>query len=78
MTESEVVNEWIRRGEAQGKRAAQRQNLLELLEGRFPGLVPNDVVQRIQQQENLEVLRDWFKTLVRGCTLEQFLAVFNR
>lgn len=78
MTESQVVNEWIRQGEAKGGLHRQRQNLLELLEGRFPGAVPNDVMQLIQQQESLELLHDWFKAAVRSSTFEQFLEVVKK
>jgi hypothetical protein len=78
MTESQVVNEWISRGEAKGKLANQRQNLLELLEGRFPGVVPNDVVQMIQQQESQELLHEWFMAAVRAYSFEQFMAVLKR
>jgi hypothetical protein len=75
MTESQVVNEWISKGEAK----RQRQNLLELLEGRFSGAVPNDVVQLIQQQDSLELLHDWFKVAVRASTtFEQFLDVLKK
>ncbi len=78
MTESQVVNEWISRGEAKGKLLEARQNLLELLEGRFPGAVPNDVVQLIQHQESLELLHDWFKTAVRAYSFEQFMNGLKR
>jgi hypothetical protein len=78
MTESQVVNGWIRQGEAKGKRENQQQNLLELLEGRFPGAVPNEIVTLIQQQESLELLRDWFKAAVRASTFEEFLSVLKR
>jgi len=40
MTESPIVNEWMSQGEAKGKLENQRQSLLELLEGRFPSMVP--------------------------------------
>ncbi|VTU00617.1 unnamed protein product [Gemmataceae bacterium] len=75
MTESEVVNEWIGQGEARGTLTTQRKNLLELLEGRFPGAVPGEVRQLIRQQESLPVLHDWFTAAVRAYTFEQFLAV---
>jgi hypothetical protein len=78
MTESQVVNEWINRGEARGKLTERRQTLLELLEIRFPGAVPNEVVQLIQQQESLELLHDWFTAAARAYSFEQFLAVLKR
>jgi hypothetical protein len=78
MTESQVVNEWISQGEARGKLTERRQNLLELLEGRFPGAVPIDVVQLIQQQESPELLHDWFKAAVRAYSSDQFLTVLKK
>jgi hypothetical protein len=74
MTESQAVNEWINMGVLKN----QRQNLLELLEGRFPGAVPKEVAQLIQHQESLELLHDWFQAAVRANTFEQFLDVLKR
>lgn len=78
MTESQVVNEWMSQGEARGRLAEGRRSLLDLLEGRFPGAVPSDVVRMIQQQESLELLHDWFKVAVRAYSFEQFLAVLKK
>jgi hypothetical protein len=79
MTESQVVNEWISQGDAQATLRERRQLLLEALEGRFPGAVPKDVVQLIQQQDSLELLHDWFKVAVRASTtFEQFLDVLKK
>jgi hypothetical protein len=74
MTESQVVNEWI----SQGMLKEGRQNLLEALEGRFPGAAPSDVVRLIQQQDSLELLHDWFKAAVRVTTFAQFLDVLKK
>jgi hypothetical protein len=78
MTESQVVNEWMRQGETKGRLAERRQKLIQLLEGRFPGVVPNEVVQLIETQESMGLLDDWFNAAVRAFTLEQFLAVLKR
>ncbi len=78
MTESPVVNEWISQGEAKGMLIERRQSLLELLEGRFPGAVPADVVQSIQQQESPELLQDWFRAAVRAYSFDQFMAVLKK
>jgi hypothetical protein len=78
MTESQVVNEWISQGKAEGKLETQRENLQEVLKDRFPGLVPNEVVQLIQHQESLDLLHDWFRAAVRASSFEEFLAVVKR
>jgi hypothetical protein len=78
MTESQVVNEWMSRGEAKGKLATQRQNLLKLLVKRFPGAVPDDVVRLVNEQESLGILEHWFDAAAEAYTFDQFLAVLKR
>jgi hypothetical protein len=78
MTESQVVNEWIREAEVKVELKTQRRYLLALLDGRFPGMVPEEVRQLIQQQESLELLEDWFKEAVHASTFENFMAVLKR
>ena len=74
MTESEVVNEWISMGELKN----QRRNLLELLNGRFPGVVPNDVVQLIQTQDNVTLLHEWFQNAIKADRFEQFMSEIKK
>ena len=78
MTESQVVNEWISQGEARGKLAERRQNLLKLLAKRFPGAAPDDVVRLINEQESLDVLGHWFDAAAEAYTFQQFLDVLKR
>jgi hypothetical protein len=78
MTESQVVNEWISQGEARGKLAERRQNLLKLLAKRFPGAVPNDVVGLVNEQESLDILGLWFDAAAEAYTFQQFLAVLKK
>ena len=73
MTESPLVNEWI----SQGRVADRRQTLVEVLEGRFPGEVPSEVIKLIQQQESFQLLQDWFREAVRVSTFEDFMAVLR-
>jgi hypothetical protein len=78
MTESQVVNEWISQSNTQTALKTRRQDLLELLEIRFPGLVPNEVVQLIQEQDSPDLLQEWFRAAARAFTFDQFLAVLKR
>jgi hypothetical protein len=78
MTESQVVNEWMSQGEARGKLLDRRQSLLELLQERFPGLVPAEVVKLINEQESLELLVNWFRAAIHAFTFQDFLAVLRR
>jgi len=73
MTESQVVNEWM----SKGRLEERRQKLLEALEMRFPGEVPNEVAQLVNQQESLTLLDDWFRAALRVSTFAQFLAVLK-
>ncbi len=77
MTESKVVNEWIRQGEAKGKLLIQRELLLRLLNKRFPAAVPADVTKLINEQESLELLSHWFDAAAEAFTFQQFLAVLK-
>lgn len=78
MTESQVVNEWISQGEAKGRLVERRMTPLELLETRFPGLVPDEVVRLINGQESMPLLRDWFNAASKAYSFAQFLAVLRR
>lgn len=74
MTESEVVNRWISKGEL--NRA--RFSLLEALEGRFPGQASEEILQMIREQESLPLLDTWFRAVVRVRTFEDFLEVLRK
>jgi hypothetical protein len=78
MTESQVVNNWISKGSAQGKLEERRQMLLECLQERFPGATSTEVVQLIQQQDSMDLLRDWSRAAYCASTYEEFLAVLKR
>jgi hypothetical protein len=60
MTESQVVNEWIEEAVNKKELEATRQLLIRLLEKRFPGQVPAEVVGTINTQPSLAMLLDWF------------------
>lgn len=78
MTESQVVNEWINQGEEKGRREERRPSLLEVLQERFPGVVPNEVTHLIRQQEGLPLLADWLRAAIRASTYEEVMAVLKR
>lgn len=77
-TESQVVNEWISQGLAEGRLEQQRRDLLRLLRGRFPGSVPEDIVTLIRRQDSLEILEEWFDAAINATTFEQFLVILIR
>jgi hypothetical protein len=78
MTESQVVNEWISQGVAKGKREERQQNLLMLLNTRFPGAVPAEVERLIKEQESLDLLGDWFRAALSAYSFQQFMDVLKR
>ena len=78
MTESMIVNGWIRQGEVKGQLASHRQKLLRLLERKFAGLVPAEIARAISQQESLEVLDLWFDEAISAITMEEFIAASRR
>ena len=74
MTESQVVNEWISKGELR----KERQLLLRLLNKRFPGAVPPEVAKLISEQESLDLLNHWFDAAASAVTYDEFFAVLKR
>ena len=78
MTESKIVNEWIRQGEVKGLLAQGRQKLLRLVERKFTGLVPDNVVSLINQQDSLDVLDLWFDEAISAQSIEDFLAALRQ
>ncbi len=78
MTESQIVNEWIRQGEARGRLLASRQYLRVLVLAKFPGVISPEILEQIDEQESQELLDEWFRVAVRAFIPEHFLAVLRR
>lgn len=78
MTESQVVNDWISKGEAKGELRKEQQLLLRLLNKRFPGAVPPEVAKLISEQESLDLLNHWFDAAASAVTYDEFFAVLKR
>jgi hypothetical protein len=74
VTESVVVNEWM----AAGRVSERRENLLIVLDGRFPGAVPDEVRRLIETQESMPMLHDWLRAASRANSFADFLAVLKR
>jgi hypothetical protein len=68
MTESQLVNCWIHRGELNRARG----DLVKALRTRFPESTTEEVVQMVQQQQDLALLDGWFAAALRATTFEQF------
>ena len=73
MTESMVVNTWIERAQIKTQLEERRSSVLELLRLRFPGTVSEEVGELVNQQSDLELLRNWFRAAAQVPTMEDFI-----
>lgn len=78
MGESEVANGWRAEGAARAALQMKRTDVLELLDIKFPGAAGADVRQVIEQQPSIDLLHDWFRSLARAVTYDDFFAVLRR
>jgi hypothetical protein len=74
VTESQVVNEWI----SQGKLEQRREDLLRLLERRFPGQIPEEVRRVLEHQDSMPILQDWFDEAAVAGSMDAFHTVLRR
>jgi hypothetical protein len=56
----------------EGRLEEKREDILELLRGKFKQEPPADLAERIRQCEDLAQLRDWFTTAVNSETMSVF------
>lgn len=78
LTESEVVNDWIRLGYARGVLESQRWCILALLSGRFPSAVTPEMTKQIEMQDDMERLGRWFDAALDAPTFADFLATMTQ
>jgi len=78
MTESQVVNEWVNRGETKGNLQTKRRDVVRLVGLRFPGQSMPEVIQLINQQESMPILEDWFDSAATVLTFEEFVRVLKQ
>jgi hypothetical protein len=77
LTESAIVNEWIAKAEEERELKVMREVSLRVLNARFPGQVPREVVDTIKGQSSPEVLGDWIDQAA-VLPLEEFRAYLRR
>ena len=73
LTDSQVANRWLLQGRQAGLVQARREDILENLEGRFPGQVTDEIRNMVNQQGDAALLNDWFKATCRATSLDDFL-----
>lgn len=78
MTESQIANEWISKGETRGRMEEARESLIRLVKRRLSDPVPADVLDTINTQPSLAMLHDWFDEASPVATLADFIAVLRR
>lgn len=74
MTESQVVNGWQR----EGRISTKREDLIAVLDSRFPGAVSADVRQAIQHNESLDLLHTWLLAAASAREIEEFVRVLRQ
>ncbi len=72
---SEVHAEGWAEGLAAGLREARRDTLVRVLQLRFRGQVPSDILAAVRQQTDLDVLTRWFDAAVIAPSIELFVAM---
>lgn len=77
LTESEVVNEWIRLGYERSLVPTRRESLLLVLDERFPNALSDQERAAIEHENRADVLRNWFRVSVRARTFDEFRAALN-
>jgi len=79
LTESEVVNDWLRRGNERGTLRERRRMLLDLLDMRFPGQLDPEYRRMVEEQESLPMLQSWFRAAAGpGSTFETVLVALRQ
>ncbi|MDQ2732667.1 MAG: hypothetical protein M3Y56_13495 [Armatimonadota bacterium] len=68
MRESAIINEW--------RAEVKRDDLLELFDGRF-GPAPAGFVAAVNAETDLDQLGQWFRSLVKAPSAEEFLRQLN-
>jgi hypothetical protein len=74
VTESPLLNSWIEKGQVQ----QGREWLLDCLRARFPAELTPEVIETINQQPSLALLRSWHNAAVVADSYATFVAVLRR
>ena len=78
LTESEVVNDWLRRGNERGMLRERRRALLQNIDLRFPGQLPADFREMVEHQDDLALLNVWLREVTLSVDFDAVLAVLRR
>jgi hypothetical protein len=78
VTESRLLKREIERGIEGGLLQQGREWLIDCLQGRFPAEVTPDVIEAINQQPSLSILRSWNSAAVVAQSYDDFLKVLRK
>jgi hypothetical protein len=78
MTESNVVNRWVKEAREQARMEKAREYLVGLLRQRFPAIVNPEVLRAVNEQPSLEVLDEWYHKALTAFSSDEFVAVLRR
>ena len=78
MTESMVVNEWMRQAAERAHLESGRKFLTKLLNRRFPGEVTKELSETIDQQPSESLLEEWYDRANEVATMDEFMKVVRR
>jgi hypothetical protein len=77
MRVSQIITEWKKEGELEGRLAARRDDLLLILETRFQLSVPPELKLAIEGTNDPDALSRWMKMALTVPTLDAFRAAMN-
>jgi len=78
MTNSPMVNGWLRASREEAELRLARAVLLDLLKARFEIAIPEDVVSAIESQPSLAMLRSWIQKAGTLPSMEAFIQVLRQ
>ncbi len=78
MTESPLMNSWIEKAQQDAKLEQAREDLIQVLNIRFPNQISKEVLETIHQQPSLTMLHDWFRSAVGMASLADFLGILRQ
>lgn len=76
--ESQMMNRWRAEEAAAEKLRTKKQAIIEMVDIRFPGAMPDEVRRLIQEQKTQSLVDDWFRAAARANAYQEFDAVLRR
>lgn len=73
MTESTLVNRWMSQAESRAELRMMRQNLIYLLELRFPTARIEAIAKMIETQDDLNLLQRWFAIIAQCKCVDELI-----